>query len=265
MRGQSKRRHNTGWLPEQHGAWAMLVVPLIVGVVLRMRSGEPGAHLAPLALTWLAGYFTFNAATLWLKAAPVRRARYLRPMLAYGVVAAAAGITTLVVAGPALLWWVLPFSPLLGGALLLAAHRHERSLLSGFLTVFAASLLMPVARFPVLPDLVGSPDAPRALATWLLVFGYFFGTVFYVKTMIRERGERTWLATSIAWHVAFTLMAVALAALGLTAWLWPVLAAATVVRSVLMPWLAQRRHVTPLAIGLVEIGMSAVVLTAALM
>jgi len=243
----------------------MLIVPLIVGAVLRLRTGESGDYLAPLALTWLAGYFTFNATSLWLKAAPARRSRYARPIVVYGAIAAVAGVATLLTAGWGVAWWVLPFAPLLSGALLLAARRHDRALLSGFLTVFAASLLVLVARFPILPDAGTAPDAHRVVAAWFLVFAYFFGTVLYVKTMIRERGEPAWLATSIAWHVAFTLVSGVLAALGHASWLWPVLFVLTTVRAVLMPRLASRRHITPLIVGLPEVGFSAVVLIAALL
>src|SRR5690606_26343166 len=31
-------------------------------------------------------------------------------------------------------------------------------------------------------------------------FAYFFGTVLYVKTMIRERGQVSWVVASVAWH-----------------------------------------------------------------
>ena len=69
-----------GWLPNQHGAWAMLIVPFIVGVVLRSRAGEPGgAWLIPLAAAEFAAYFAFNALGLWLHAAPARRAGF-RPL-----------------------------------------------------------------------------------------------------------------------------------------------------------------------------------------
>ena len=66
-------RRAPGWIPNQHGAWAMLATPLLVGI---LASRPTWAHL-PLTAFWFLGYFAFFAAGLWLKAAPARRARYL--------------------------------------------------------------------------------------------------------------------------------------------------------------------------------------------
>ena len=32
-----KKRKNTGWVPDQHGAWVMVTVPLLLGVGLARR------------------------------------------------------------------------------------------------------------------------------------------------------------------------------------------------------------------------------------
>ena len=90
----------------------------------------------------------------------------------------------------------MPIDPMVHGGLFLAAFlaatllplQSEAALVALLLAGYPPWLLVLVARYPILPDLLGSPDSARVLATWLLVFGYFFGTVFYVKTMIRERG-----------------------------------------------------------------------------
>jgi len=46
------RKRSPGWVPNQHGAWAMLAGPLVVGVV---ASGPAWVHL-PLAALWFLGY-----------------------------------------------------------------------------------------------------------------------------------------------------------------------------------------------------------------
>ena len=59
-----KKRKNTGWVPDQHGAWVMVTVPLLLGVGL---AGPSWIHL-PLAVAWMTGYFAFFALGLWVKA-----------------------------------------------------------------------------------------------------------------------------------------------------------------------------------------------------
>ena len=54
-----KSRRSQGWMPNQHGAWFMLFIPPLVGVIL-----EPSLSTVPLLLTWWAGYFTYFAVTI---------------------------------------------------------------------------------------------------------------------------------------------------------------------------------------------------------
>ena len=64
-------RRMPAWVPKQHGAWAMLVVPYLAGLLVRVHDGAGVPAFAyPLFGFWLAGYFAFNAASTWLKAAP---------------------------------------------------------------------------------------------------------------------------------------------------------------------------------------------------
>ena len=73
---------------------------------------------------------------------------------------------------------------------------------------------------------------------------YFAGTVFYVKTMIRERGSVLWMRVSVGFH--FGLLAVVL----LMHYWWLVgVAAAALMRSIVVP----RLEWTPKRIGMVEI------------
>src|SRR5690606_15721193 len=87
--GGVSRKRSPGWVPNQHGAWAMLVTPLLVGVL----SGGPAWVHLPLALFWFLGYFAFFATGLWLKAR--RKARYRPPVVAYGIGAGVAGLVVL--------------------------------------------------------------------------------------------------------------------------------------------------------------------------
>lgn len=281
-----------GWVPRQHGAWAMLAVPLVVGVV---HAGPAWWHLL-LAATWLVGYLAFQAAGLLLKARG--RPRHRPPLLAYGAATAALGLPLLLVR-PSLLWWAPLYAVLLTVSLAASWRRAERSLLNDGVTMAAACLLAAVAHTPVDVPVAAAATAARSgpaaavlgltggsAAAWQLVALlalYFFGTALYVKTMIRERGNPAMLTASITWHLlavaAVTLVMAAgpgaapseaaLVTGGAATPLDPLLGpplglffALLTVRAALVP----RRwpHATPKAIGLGEVAAS-VVLTVLLL
>lgn len=238
----------------------MLVVPLLVGVV---HAGPQPWH-ALLAATWLVGYLAFSAAALLLKARG--RARYRRPVQVYGAAAVVLG-AALLAARPTLAWWAVAYAPLLGVALVSAWRRTERSWLNDAATVGAACLLAAVAHTP---SSVPAPPSPAALVggsvgAWQLVGVlalYFLGTVAYVKTMIRERGNPAVLTVSIGWHVlAAAVVTPVLAAQGpgrLETWVTGPLTGLFVVlagRAAAVP----RRwpRATPMAVGLGEVAASA--------
>lgn len=197
--------HRTGvWVPNQHGAWAMLAVPLIAGSVLR----SPPDAVASLLLSgcFVLGYFGFFAASQWLKSPPRRRGRHLPPLLVYTSASAVLGLLALARTGPALLGWTPVFAPLLVPALWLARRHNERALVGGALTTAAACLMtLALAHDSPAAVLADWPDARTATFTGLALFGYFFGTVLHVKSLIRERGNSRIEAASLLWHLAWTL------------------------------------------------------------
>ena len=260
-----RRLSRTGWLPNQHGAWAILVVPVSVGMIERARAdGLPG-WAWPLLLCWVVGYFAFFAAGLWLKAPVRRRTAYVRPLLVYGGISALSGLAALAWQGGSLAWWVLPFAPLVAATAWLTAHRRERALAGGMLTVTASALMLPVMRWTT-PE-----TALASVATWdglvtALAWAYFIGTVLYVKTMIRERGRRSWWLASIGWHTACLVAAVVVAVATGSRW-WLVTFALALARALVVPWLssARGRRITPARIGVAEIALVLLVVASALL
>lgn len=184
-----KKRRSPGWVPNQHGAWAMLASPLAVGA---LAGGLAWIHL-PLAAFWFAGYFAFFATTLWLKAR--RMPRHFPPVRFYVLLASALGILVLLLQ-PQLLKWAPFFALPLGVGLYAASHKKERALLAGIATI-SGSALMTVVAYDA--GATGT-DLNRA---WLLAaaqFLYFAGTVFYVKTIIRERDNKNFYRLSVGYH-----------------------------------------------------------------
>jgi YwiC-like protein len=230
-------------VPNQHGAWGMLASPFLVGVV---ASSPRWVHL-PLLLLWFVGYFAFFATGLWLKSG--RRARYLPPVRAYGLATLPFGIVV-VLLRPDLFVWAPLFAPLLLAGLWFAARRQDRSLPSGLATILAACLMTMVAF-----DAGDGSDWSRAWTLTAVLVAYFVGTLFYVKTMIRERDSRAYYRLSVGYHV------VAAVALALVSWWLGGLFALLAVRAAVLPG----RHLSPKQVGMGEIGANLAVVVAALL
>ncbi len=238
------QRPGPGWVPRQHGAWAMLALPLLVGAV---HAGPRWWHLL-LAAAWAVGYLAFHVAGLWLRSR--RKPRYLAPLRTYGLIGGLLG-TAVVVTEPGVLVWAPLYTVLLVASLAMSWNRADRSLGNGVVTVLATSVMALVAQ---------APQSPDAVAWWLAgaTAAYFAGSVLYVKTMIRERGNGAMYAASVAVHL---LAAVAVVA-GAVAAGEPTSVA--VASAVLMALLAARAVVVPrawprarpLAVGLGELAAS---------
>lgn len=227
------------WIPNQHGAWAMLITPVLVGAMV----GSVRPLQLVLLVAWLAAYCTNFFLSLALKTR--RWARYRRQLLAYGTTAAACALP-LLADEPRLLWLAIPSLAVFLINIYFVRERNERS----WINDIAGIVLAAAVGFGAF--LVGYDDrdpdqlmrAGRAIAVVSL---YFVGTVFYVKTMIRERGVTLWMRLSVGFH---TCLAVSLA---LMRW-WPVtaIAVAALVRSIMVPKLRW----TPKQIGVFEIAFT---------
>lgn len=240
--GKVRRRKGISpWVPNQHGAWAMLISPaalgLIAGLVAWARTdGSPLALLVFLAVlvAWFFGYFAFFAFGLAVKARnPQRRSRYLKPVYVYGAVSLA-GIALALLLQPQLLWWALPFAPLVVIAVGETLRGRGRSTLSGVSTTVASALLYPA--------LVGVGSGSVGAAAWagmIFLAVYFSGTIPFVKSMIRERNNPRYLTGSICYHVLAVFAVLGLVLLAPVGWAAAVLMVTTallaLVRAVYVP------------------------------
>lgn len=115
------------------------VLGLIAGLVMFARTEAPPNRLVVLlavVVTWFFGYFAFFAFGLATRARnPQRRAKYLKPVYVYGTVSLA-GITAALLLQPELMWWALPFAPLVMIAVGETNRGRSRSTLSGVSTLW---------------------------------------------------------------------------------------------------------------------------------
>lgn len=227
------------YLPPQHGAWAMLVVPYLVGVLW----AGPSWPQLPLLVAWLGGYLL--SYYLFLAVKTRRPSRVTAQVLVYSAVTVPAAL--LVVAlRPELLAFAPVYAILLTINAWYAWRRSERALLNNLASVVQGCLMVPVAA-------TAAGLAPTAvLAPFVLVLLYFAGTVLFVKSTIRGRGDPRYLGGSIAYHAVAGVAAVAIAWPLAVPFGWFLLRAA---------WLPHRR-LTPKQIGMIEIANCAVLVVA---
>ncbi|AZM55402.1 hypothetical protein DMA15_24875 [Streptomyces sp. WAC 01529] len=225
--GEKRRGSLRAWLPNQHGAWAMLAVPFAAGVFLGGPDAGPRwAHL-PLFAAWLAGYVAAFHAQQWLRLRRLSRnprapRRHVRPALASAALCAACGVP-LLFPYPWLLLAALCAAPFVAVNTYYAWRNRERALLNGLAAVVpACGMLLVTVR-------MGGGALADGWRPALACLLFFAGTVPYVKTMIRERGSRTYYRASVTYHA----LAVP-AAYALSPWL-AALFAAYLARAALLP------------------------------
>ncbi|NYE02534.1 hypothetical protein BJY21_003718 [Kineosphaera limosa] len=255
-RAARRRPRVASWVPRQHGAWAMLLLPFLAGA---LRSGFVWLHLLLLAF-WLAGYFAFNATAVWVKSRG--KPRFRPPVLTYGALTLGLGLP-IVWLRPDLLVWAPVFAVCLATSLWFSWRRHERALANDIVTILAA------CAFGLVTYQAGYSPEGTIEVGWrtmgvitAVLFAYFVGTALYVKTMIRERGQRAWVWASVGYHAAVTAALGVLAVQAFSAGLPPgmqqrplVALAALFALLTARAWLLAGRRIRPLIVGLGEIGV----------
>jgi hypothetical protein len=226
------------YMPKQHGAWAMLILPLLFGVI----ASTPTWRHALLFAVWLIAYLFSWAFHQWIRTK--RRPVWLGPLRLYGGLLLPAGAVLLVLE-PDLLF-LLPLAvPFVLVNLYFAKLGRERAFLNDLAAVILFSL-MTFAAFRV----GDGADARLAFELFALSVLYFTGTIFYVKTMIREKHNKAFYGYSVLYHAAFLAAVVLLYPPALIP-----AAAVLLVRAVAMPLLAPSVR----TIGILEIAWSVLV------
>ena len=242
---KQKSRRSQGWMPNQHGAWFMLFIPPLMGLIL-----QPSWAALPLLITWWAGYFTYFAITIWVKSR--LRTKHLPPVLTYGAITALAGIAALITQWQ-LIAWLPIFAPIIAVAVYETIKRRERSLVSGWSTVLAAAMMLPTVASV---STNGTPAAVSADLWWATAWFalYFGGSIYYVKTLIRDFGNHARFIQSVGFHAAVFIGAIALAVAQPHTWPVAVVGALLAARSYAVPRIAQRRgkRIPPKYVGMVD-------------
>lgn len=184
------------YIPNQHGAWAMLAVPFLFG----MFASEPRPVHLVLFICWLLAYlFTFMLLQ-WTRTG--KKERYLGPLKLYAVLFVITGVW-LAIWQPVLMGYGLLLLPLFAVNRQFARLNRERSIWNDMAAILQFSSVVFPAYYTG-----GGEDWRLASELFLISVLYFAGTVFYVKTMIREKNNPVYYAGSVVYHTVLLAAAV---------------------------------------------------------
>ncbi|MDO9498175.1 MAG: YwiC-like family protein [Nocardioides sp.] len=228
-------------MPPQHGAWAFVGLPLVLGAL------ATPASWTTLLLTW-AAFTCYPASYFALSMARARRgARFRRPLLVW-TLAASVPAAALVVTRPWLVAVGLGYACLFAVNLAFARRNHERDLVNDAVLIVEVAALVPLTRWLAEP-VDGVPERVwllTALCALTLV-----GSTLHVKSLLRERRNPTYARASHAFAISSLVAVVGLA------WVWGLPAGvALVLPFVLLTARALKRDWSgwrPGRIGLVEL------------
>jgi hypothetical protein len=251
----------SSYVPPQHGAWAFLALPVLLGALVSPWT----PLLLLLAVAWVAVYPLSYAAFGLVRAA--RPERFRRPLLVWSLVAAAPA-AVLLWARPWLVWvgavYAVFFLVNLG-----YAHRNdERALTNDLVFVFECAAMVPVTWAVAVggPSLAPPPVVDVPVRAWVLaavVVLALTGSTLHVKSLIRERRDRRFALASRVFAVASVGGAAGLAiAWGLPAGWWLVAPFALLA---VRAFVVGRRPLKPMAIGLIELAGIVLVYAGALL
>jgi 4-hydroxybenzoate polyprenyltransferase len=205
-------------VPRQHGAWSILLASYLVGVAAL------GGNVAPALVLLVAVVGGFMARHAIVSAVRMSeddlRKRAVEGWAAlYGVFGALSAAVLLTVYHR---WLLVPLGALALVpalvALILEQRRQDRTLAGELVGAVGLSLIAPLASYAASGTLEG-----RTWALWFLTAGFFAGSVFHIRYVVRCKAARAGTLAarlhaalpSVCFHFAALVAAFALGALGL--------------------------------------------------
>ncbi len=186
-------------IPNQHGAWAFLIVPLVLGLLLAGWSVTAGLFALAWVLAYPASYYLGRAVVIrWRRGTWSRLAKREWGYALPWIVVAAVPSLALVVLRPWLVVVGLVLGVLWFVSVWLTRTGHERGASNDLLLVTQAALAVPLL---VAVAWDSWPDAAAWQAAFICLV-FFAGSVIHVKSLIREADDPRWAVFSRVYHVA---------------------------------------------------------------
>ncbi len=185
-------------MPREHGVWAMLLAPFLIGMVVTEASllhvlAGPGI---------LCGYIAMNA---WLET--LRRPG--KALAALPTIGIFGGLSALFLAFPLWKRWEAFWPLVVTGLLLLASiqflrQKRERHFANDIIGIFALTMLLPFSA-----QLGGTASRDEVILAMTANVLYFTGSVFFVKSVIREKRNVAFHRIGMLYHLLITVLPIA--------------------------------------------------------
>ncbi|WP_059173003.1 YwiC-like family protein [Bacillus sp. FJAT-27445] len=225
------------FMPKQHGAWAMVILPFWLGVV---ASGFLWEHI-PFFFGWLLLYLSTYPMLLLFKR---KKIKFHVNWTLFYLIPAIALLMFPLFERPSVLLFGVMMIPFFAINAYFSSKNKDRAIMNDFSAVFAFSLAGIASAF--LP--IGKVTE-EAILVFIVSALFFIGSTFFVKTMIREKKNVQFKWISWCFHSL-----VLLAWLLLGKWLVAIAFIPSVARAIGF----YGKNLTPKQIGIYEIINSAV-------
>ncbi|WP_214884296.1 MULTISPECIES: YwiC-like family protein [unclassified Exiguobacterium] len=228
-------------IPNQHGAWSMLILPFVLG---GMVGGWTWAHVS-FAIAWLFVYMGTFFLFQYIKQRKKSR-DLLRTVMMYLIIAIAAIVPVFLVVW-SLIWFAVAMIPFGLVNAYFAKIKDERNVWND------ASAVTSFCIGGMASYYLGARVLDETMIwVFVLPYLYFFGSIFFVKTMIREKKSIIYRNLSWGYHILLIIVFIVLG--------YPLLVLAYAPSLIRAIWFYGKK-VPIMKIGIVEIANSVFVLT----
>jgi hypothetical protein len=192
-------------MPTEHGAWAWLLIPFVVGAVVASKISSFGERAAlSLLLTFIGGLCAFlmrQPATVWLRARQGKARRTDEPLaagwtLGFAILGGLCLLGLLALGRTALLWLLFPLVAILGLYLVAAlkGRAERRALWMELAGAVGLALMAPAAFVAATERLVGT-----IWALWVIMAVQNALSVFYVRLRLADTHGRPANRVPVFW------------------------------------------------------------------
>ncbi|MBM4764227.1 YwiC-like family protein [Bacillus sp. B15-48] len=182
------------FLPKQHGAWAMLIIPFWLGAAATEIVWQ---HI-PFFFGWILLYLATYPMLLLFKGKNISFYRkwtiiYLIPALLLLMVPL---FTT-----PSIIYFGLAMIPFFIINVYFSSKNNDRALLNDVSAIITFSIAGLASSY-----LANAGINPEAMLVFVVSILFFIGSTFYVKTMVREKKNIRYKYISWTYHLVVTIL-----------------------------------------------------------